>query len=404
MPRQIFDGIKVADFSWIGVGPVTIKYLADHGATVVHIESNTHPDGLRLGPPFKDRQMGINRSGFFANYNSSKYGVSLNLNHPKGQEVANRLIRWADVVAESFTAGTMARWGLDYNNVRQHNPDVIYYSTCQLGQTGPMAKQPGFGVQLAAYTGFYHISGWPDRDPAGPYGAYTDFINPRFRASAIIAALDYRRRTGKGQHIDLSQMEAGCMFIAPLIMDYFVTGRDEGRQGNRSQMAVPHNAYPCLGEDRWCVIAIHNDDQWKALCQVMGKPEWERDPRFYSFMARKDHEEELDQGISRWTRERAPEQVMEMFQAAGVPAGVVETCEDMFEDPQFNHRGYFVPLEHAEIGLHHYDGVAFQFSRTPGGPRFAAPCLGQHNEYVYREILGMSQEEYEALTKEGVFE
>jgi benzylsuccinate CoA-transferase BbsF subunit len=190
----VFDGLKVADFSWVGVGPITIKHLADHGATVIHVESATRPDVLRLNPPFRGGA-GINRSQFFANFNTSKYGVTLNLNHPKGQAVARRLVEWADVVAESYTPRAMKKWGLAYEDVRRINPAIVMISTCQQGQTGPHAAYAGYGNLAAATAGFFHLTGWPDREPAGPYGAYTDFINPHFAASALIAALDHWRRT-----------------------------------------------------------------------------------------------------------------------------------------------------------------------------------------------------------------
>ncbi|MBM3947043.1 MAG: CoA transferase, partial [SAR202 cluster bacterium] len=223
MPKAL-DGLKVADFCWVGVGPLTMKSLADNGATVVHIESHTRVETLRNGGPFKDRVPGVNRSGFFANFNSSKLGVSLNLNTAKGREVARRLIAWADVVGESFTPGTMKGWGLDYESVRQWKPDIIYYSTCQLGQTGPWASQPGYGTQLAALAGFYHLASWPGAEPAGPYGAYTDFISPRFGIVAVMAALEQRRRTGRGAHVDLSQLEAGTQFVGPYLMDWLNNG------------------------------------------------------------------------------------------------------------------------------------------------------------------------------------
>lgn len=403
MARQVLEGVKVADFSWVGVGPLSVKYLADHGATVVHIESTTHPETLRLAPPFRDNIPGINRSGFFANYNTSKYGVSLNLAHPKGREIARRLIMWADIVAESYTPGVMARWGLDYESVRRFKPEVIYLSTCQMGQTGPHAGHPGYGTALSALAGFYHITGWPDREPAGPYGAYTDFLNFRLGGIAILAALEYRRRTGRGQYIDLSQLEGALQFIAPLILDYTVNGRVAGRQGNRAPDAAPHGAYPCKGEDRWCVIAVYTDQQWEALREAMGDPPWARDERFQTLLGRKRHEEELDGHIAGWTRGKTPEEVMTLLQGRGVPAGVVERPEDLFNDPQLRHRGHFVVLHHSEIGPHSYDGIPFKLSKTPGRLRMPAPCLGEHNRFVYREFLGLTDAEIDALEAEGVF-
>ena len=399
----VFDGLKVVDFSWVATGPLCTKYLADHGATVVRVESATRPDIIRWTPPFRDGEPGLNRSARFANFNSSKLGMALNLGHPRGREVAWRLIQWADVVTESFTPGVMRRLGLDYERVCPSRPDIVYLSTSQLGQTGPWASHPGFGTQLAALSGFYYLSGWEDRDPAGPYGAYTDFINFRLAALSIISALDARRRTGRGQYIDLAQLEGGIQFLAPLVMDAFLGGEPPGRMGNRSATSAPHNAYPCRGEDRWCVIAVESDDQWCRLVEAMGSPAWATDPAWATLEGRKRSEDALDRHIASWTAQFDAVELMEHLQAADVPAGVVQTCEDMYRDPQLIHRGHFVVLEHAEIGPHAYDGVAFRLSRTPGGPRFAAPCLGQHTEHVCRELLGMSAEEFAALRDDGVF-
>ena len=401
MPEQIFEGIKVADFTWVGVGPITIKNLADHGATVVHIESHTHLDTLRMTPPFKDGVAGVNNSAFMADYNTSKYGVSLDVNKPKGVEIARKLILWADVVAESFSPRAMAKWGLDYETIRKLKPDIIYYSASQQGHGGPHSGFIGFGMMMASLSGYAHLTGWPDRDPATPYGAYTDFISPFFGSAALVAALDHRRKTGVGQHLDLSQLECGLQLIAPVQMDYVLNGNEMIRDGNRDPRAAPHNAYPCLGNDSWCAIAVFTDDEWTSLCMVMGKPDIVRDPRFSTLEARKANENELDRLIGEWTREREAQQVMETLQSVGVPAGVVLSAEGQFNDFQVKHRGFFHYLDHQVIGRHAYDGFSFDLSRTPG-TLTAAPTLGQHNEYVYKEILGMTDEQIGDLIAEGV--
>ena len=303
MPEQIFEGIKVADFTWVGVGPITIKNLADHGATVVHIESHTHLDTLRMTPPFKDGVAGVNNSAFMADYNTSKYGVSLDVNKPKGVEIARKLILWADVVAESFSPRAMAKWGLDYETIRKLKPDIIYYSASQQGHGGPHSGFIGFGMMMASLSGYAHLTGWPDRDPATPYGAYTDFISPFFGSAALVAALDHRRKTGVGQHLDLSQLECGLQLIAPVQMDYVLNGNEMIRDGNRDPRAAPHNAYPCLGNDSWCAIAVFTDEEWTSLCMVLNRPDIVRDPRFATLEARKANEDELDRLIGEWTRE-----------------------------------------------------------------------------------------------------
>ncbi|MEE9198206.1 MAG: CoA transferase [Dehalococcoidia bacterium] len=412
MAKQALGGLKVADFTWVGAGPITTKYLADHGATVVRVESLVKSDPLRLSSPFRDGESGINRSGFYSNYNTGKYSVALNLNCPKGVETARRLVLWADVVAENFTPGVMNRWGLGYARVRELRPDIIYFSTSQQGQTGPHSHHAGYGNHSASLAGFTHITGWPDRDAVMPYGAYTDFISPRYGVATILAALDYRRRTGKGQHIDLSQLEVGLQFLAPLLMDCAVNGRRFLRRGNRDPNASPHGAYPCRGEDRpsmssgdaWCVIAVFNDDQWRSLRQAMGDPPWASEPGYATLIGRKSHEGELDALIAEWTRQHTAEQVMERLQKVGVPAGVVRTSGDLFCDPQLRHRGHFVFLEHPEMGNHSYDGPSFKLSKTPGELRGPAPCLGEHTEFILRQFLGMDDEEIAGLAEAGALE
>ena len=401
MPEQIFEGIKVADFTWVGVGPITVKNLADHGATVVHIESHTHLDTLRMTPPFKDGVAGVNNSAFMADYNTSKCGVSLDVNKPKGVEIARKLILWADVVAESFSPRAMAKWGLDYETIRKLKPDIIYYSASQQGHGGPHSGFIGFGMMMASLSGYAHLTGWPDRDPATPYGAYTDFISPFFGSAALVAALDHRRKTGVGQHLDLSQLECGLQLIAPVQMDYVLNDHEMIRDGNRDPRAAPHNAYHCLGSDSWCAIAVFTDEEWTGLCMVLNRPDIVRDPRFATLEARKANEDELDRLIGEWTRERDAQDVMETLQSAGVPAGVVLSAEGQFNDLQVKHRGFFHYLDHQVIGRHAYDGFSFDLSRSPG-TLAAAPTLGQHNEYVYKEILGMTDEQIGDLIAEGV--
>jgi len=400
--RYAFEGIKIADFAWVGVGPITSKYLADHGATVIRIESHTRPDVLRLAPPWRDDQPGLDRSQFFASFNTSKYGITLDLSTPAAQDLAKKLVAWADVAVESFTPKAMRNWNLGYEQLREVNPELIMLSTCQQGQTGPHALYPGFGQLMASLAGYYHISGWPDRDPAPPYGAYTDFIAPRFAATVLMAVLDYRRRTGKGQFIDLAQYEASLHFLAPAILDYQVNGRQLGREGNRSFRSAPHGAYRCQGEDRWLALSVSNDVQWQGLLTTLGNPSWGADSRFATQAGRLEHRDELDRLVESWTVTQEAEAAADALQRAGVPAGVVQNCLDLHQDPRLEAWGMFQYLEHKEMGPSPYEGHQFHLSKTPGALRWAAPVMGQHNEYVFKEILGLSQDEIAKLTEEKV--
>jgi len=403
MGKQALADVKIADFGWVMVLPVTIKYLADHGAQVIRIESSSRVDMCRTAAPYKDNVPGVNRTPHFATVNNNKYGITLNLRHPKGLEVVKRIVAWADVVAEGFTPGTMDRLGLGYEQLRAIKPDIIMLSTCNLGQTGPYAGHPGLGPMLTPYTGVSELTGWPDREPSVPYGAYTDLTTPPFGAVALVAALDYRRRTGKGQYIDLSQYEVGIQYLLPTILDYTVNGRVQNRAGNQCAYAAPHGAYPCRGQDRWCAIAVFSDEEWQSLCQVMGNPAWTRDPRFGTLQGRKANEGELDRLLAAWTVNFTPEELMVTLQSQGVAAGVVENCEDLYNDPQLKYRRHYQELEHPEMGKHYYEAPSFKLSKTPAELRMPGPCLGQHNEYVCSQILGMSDKEFTDLVAAGAF-
>ena len=250
MSKKVFDGIKVAEFAWVGVGPQSSRYLSDHGATVVRIESHTSLDLMRGAGPFPENKPGVNRSMFFGKYNANKMSATLDLNHPRGREIALKFIEWADIVTESFRPATMKKWRLDYDSIRKIKPDIIYLSTSLQGQSGPFSRYGGPGELISAIGGFGEMSGWPERAPSPPYGAYSDYICPRFNATAMIAALDYRRRTGKGQFIEQSQFETSLHFLAPFMLDYDVNGRIARRMGNQHPYAAPHGVYSCQGEDR----------------------------------------------------------------------------------------------------------------------------------------------------------
>jgi benzylsuccinate CoA-transferase BbsF subunit len=402
--KRPLDGIKVLDFTATVLGPTVTRYLADHGATVIRVESMTHPETTRIATPYAGGVFSLNRSGYFATHNSGKLSLTLNMMKPKAVEVARRLVKWADVVIESFVPGVMVRWGLSYDEVSKIKPDIIMASTCLQGQTGPHSNHRGYGQMPSAMAGWFELTGWPDGEPVGPYSAYSDWIDWNYLLISILAALDYRSRTGKGQYIDQSQLESAIHFLSPAILDYNINGRIATRIGNRDPYAAPHGAYRCHGEDRWCVIAVTRDEEWHAFCRVIGNPDWAKERSFATLMARKENEDELDRLVEEWTINHSPEEVMNLMQAAGVPAGVVETAEDLFHDPQLEHRGHFVVLDHAEMGRHSVGTAVFRLSKCPNSPKFAAPLLGEHNEYVLKELLGISDEEIADLMAEGALE
>jgi benzylsuccinate CoA-transferase BbsF subunit len=402
MEKQALAGLKVLDFSWAVAGPMMTKYLADYGATVVRVESREHPCYLRTSGPFKDNIPGPDRTGYFAFFNANKYGMLLRLDHPKGMEVAKRLIAWSDVVAENFVPGTLIKLGLGYEQLKQIKPGIIMISSSGMGQTGPLAKIPIAGNWLVALSGFSWFSGWSGREAVQPFGPYTDFIAPRYGVIAILAALRCKRLTGAGQYIDLSQLEAGIQFIAPQMLDFTTNNKESGRIGNASHKAAPHGVYACL-DNRWCALSISTDEQWLAFCQVTGNPPWTRDPKFATLQDRKRNEDALNILVSEWTTHFTPGRVMQMMQEAGVPAGIVSNPKDLCEDPQLIYRNHFWTLKHGGIGNFDHLGEASILSETPAQARMPAPCLGEHTEYVCKQLLQISDEEFVELLNSGAF-
>jgi benzylsuccinate CoA-transferase BbsF subunit len=405
MKKRPFEGVNILDFTWTGTGPFTVNYLAFFGASVIKVESHRRPDALRALGPFKDGVPGPENSYFFSyTHVAKKYNISLNLSHPRGVEIVRKLVRsWANVVVDSYSAGALEKWGLDYENLKQIKPDIIMLRTCIHGHTGPLASHHGQGFVLTALSGFDAITGWPDRPPSGVYSAFTDYVAPQLNAIALMAALDRRRRTGQGQYIDQSQHEAVMQLISPLLLDYTANHRDVKTDGNHLAYASPHAVYRCQGDDRWCAIAVFTDKEWESCCRVIGIPELSEDPRFKTFADRKKNEAELDRLIEAWTNQYTSEEVMRLMQSSGVAAGIVSNGKDQAEDPQLNHYHFFESVEHPIMGnIPFCHGPCFRLSKTPY-ELGRATLIGEHNEYVYSEILGMSEEEMAKLDAEGIF-
>jgi benzylsuccinate CoA-transferase BbsF subunit len=424
LPMQ---GIRVTDFSWFGAGPYVTRLFAAYGAEVLRIESNTKIDGMRWQAP---RKPGItqtyNISGMYNNFNPGKLGITLNLNLAKGIEIAKKLVSVSDVVLDNFIPGAMAKWGLTYDELVKIKPDIIVVTMPVMGITGPYTMWRGFGTTIRTVAGIDYITGNPDRPPIGTgMAAFPDFTcNPYHAATAVLSALHYRNKTGKGQFIELAQFESTVCWTEASILDYTVNQRVQTGMRNRLPYAAPHGVYRCLGEDRkvdycampeseperrkkderWCAIAVFTDDEWKAFCNFIGSPLWTKDEKFATLRGRKENEDELDGLIEEWTLKRSPEEVMILMQKAGVAAGVVQDGEDLqTRDPQLKERGFYVYLDHPETGRIAHDGLTFALSATPGEIR-RAPLLGEHNEYVYREVLGFSEDEVNQLIMDGVLE
>ncbi len=394
---KVFEGIRIADFAWVGVGPLVSKYLADHGAEVIRIESSVRPEPLRRAPPFANDEPGLDNSGYYADFNSSKKCVSLNLQHPDGVKIAKRIVEHCDIVTESFTPKAMRGWGMTYEDLCEVRPDLIMISMPMYGLTGPWSMWQGYGHVLQAAAGISHLTAYPGEEPIGTGVAYTDFLVPHFAASALLAALDHRQRTGEGQNIDFGQMEAAIHATETMVLDYTVNGREQHALGAGHPDFRPYGTYRCAArgddDDRWIAITVTNDAELAALAEVAEESSWT------SLGA-----DALDTAIAEWTRSLQAEELMQQLQEAGVAAGVVQTPEDLRNDPQLEHREHYWMLDHPTMGHRAYDGPSFRLSETPAELTKAAPLLGEDNEYVYKDIVGMSDDEYVEHLVSGAFD
>jgi crotonobetainyl-CoA:carnitine CoA-transferase CaiB-like acyl-CoA transferase len=401
---QALAGLKVLEFGGYAAGPHIGKVLGNFGASTIHIESRERPDGFRIQyPPFKDNRPGYNRSGCFAFFNDSKYSVTVDLKKGPGVELAHRMAQWCDLVIENMRPGIMDRLGLGFATLTARNPRLVMLSTCNMGQTGPRADQPGFGSQLSALAGLCGVTGVADGPPMLLYGPYIDYIASLLGASAAMAAVFRARKSGRGALIDLSQYECGLMFMAAALHDYFATGRVAQRCGNDDPIACPHGAYPCA-QGEWVALSCWLDAEFAALAKAMGKGALADDARFASLVARRENKEAIDLLIAGWTQERGGEEAAECLQAAGVAAYPVVTMSGLFSDPQLAARGQFRVRRHAEMGDHAYCFPGFDLADAPGDIVGPAPCVGADNAFVFRDLVGLSEAEYESYRQQGVFD
>lgn len=400
-PAGIFAGLKILELGAGAAGPVATRYFADQGATVVRVESGVRPDFLRLLHFRPGDPHGLNGGPMFVLMNPNKLSVSVNLSKPEGVAVVERLVRWADVVSENFSPRAMAKWGLSYERLRELKPDLIMVSSCLFGQTGPQRMYPGFGGQGSAIAGFNHLAGWPDREAVGPAGTITDSLSPRYVALLIAAALFHRERTGEGQYIDVSQIETGVYSLSEAIVRASARGEVMTRRGNRAEDAAPHGIYPGAGEDRWIAIAVFSDAEWGRLCEALGAPGLAGDPRFATLADRLANEDALDAALAERTRACEPFALMHRLQAAGVEAGVVQTCADLLEDPQLAHREHFVRLRHRHLGELAFEHYGIRFSQGARRLETPGPDLGEHNLRVLTDV-GYREDEIRSLAEAGV--
>jgi crotonobetainyl-CoA:carnitine CoA-transferase CaiB-like acyl-CoA transferase len=417
--RGPLAGVRITDFCWMGVGAVATRLLADFGAEVIRIEDRNRLDMPRRLPLYKggevrsygeeDVSPDPDKGGMFNNYNRNKLGITLNMRSERGREIAEQFIRTSDALTENFAPGVMERWGLTDEHVRALQPEIIYARMSGYGHSGPHAEYRSYGPVVQAVSGLSHVSGLPGREPSGWGLSYMDNQAAYYNSSALLMALLAKGRTGRGTDIDVSAVEAGVELLGPVLLDVAVNGRGTRRPdfpaGNRLEHppAAPHGVYPCRGDDRWVAIAVFDDAEWKALVGVLGEPEWAADPRFETLAARVANQDDLDAHLGAWTAERDRHEVMAALQAVGVRAGAVQDAEDVNEhDPQMAHRDAFFELDHPVIGPARFEGVPFTATQFGADHWRSAPLLGEDNQYVYGEILGIESDEIAELAATGV--
>ena len=346
----------------------------------------------------------LNNAGYFNTWNRNKLGITLNMIFPEAKELVLKLVEISDVVVENFTPRVMANWGLNYETLKEVRPDIIMVSLSGMGQTGPWRDSVALGPTVQALSGLTCLTSFNKENPVGMGYSYADSISGLFAAMVILAALEHRAKTGEGKYIDISEYEAMCSLLGPAILDYSVNQNLVLPQGNASEyvQASPHGCYRCLGTDRWCVIAVFNDDEWNALCYIMGKPQWTKLERFSTLSQRLEHTLELNDLIEQWTVNYAPEDVMKMLQGVGVPAAVVNNAADMINDPQLKSRGFFTQLHHPVLGDTYCDSNPIRLSKTPAQLWRAAPVLGEDNRYVYQDLIGLDEQQYSQYIEKGI--
>ncbi|MFQ5699993.1 MAG: CaiB/BaiF CoA transferase family protein, partial [Myxococcota bacterium] len=392
-------GVRILDFMWVMAGPHATRVLADYGATVVKVESQSPMDLVRVLPPFYEGRPGPESSAAFGSLNAGKWSLSLDLRHPDARDVVLDLVRWADVVSESFSPGTMKRLGLDYDTLRQARPELIMLSTCLFGRTGPLSSMAGYGTMGAAIAGLVQPTGWPDRRPCGPFGPYTDWLAPRFTVPVLLAALDYRRRTGLGQYVDQAQVESALHFMSPALLDLQANGRVIDRVANRSSEMAPHGVFPSAGDDEWVAIAVRDDADWERLCVALAGTHLPSDARFASLEGRLAHASKLEARIADWTRTREASEAERILQAARVPAHAVVHGDRAADEPQLD--GHFIEAAHAIRGRALVESSRYRLSRSAARVERAGPTIGQDTEAVLRELLGYGEARIASLRASG---
>jgi benzylsuccinate CoA-transferase BbsF subunit len=391
--------------------------VADMGAEVIKVESRNRIDYGRIGGAASSKELllktpealvaaapeRLELNPVFHLLNRGKLGITVDFTKPKGAELLRELIKRSDVVTDNFTPGVLDKYGLGYESLAKIKQDIIVVSLCFAGHTGPLKGTRGYAPIITALSGLDSVVGYTDESvPCGPNFAYGDHVAAMHGALAILVALIHRNSTGEGQYIDISEWEATTSLLGEPLMEYVMNGRIPGPTGNRDSIMAPHGYYPCKGEGQWVSIAVKTDEEWRNLCQALGNPPWTEDDRFSDRYSRLLNQDALDKLVGQWTANYSPGEVTEILQRAGVAAAPFLISKEQYHDPHFKERGIFVEVNHPKSGREVFYGIPCKLSDTPGEVRASGPLLGQHNEYVFKELLGLSQGDFEHLVEEKI--
>lgn len=396
--ENILSELRVLDFTRVLSGPYATRILADFGAEVIKVQSKKI-EGTE--PVFK---------GYFDTWNRNKRSILLDMSHPEAREIALKLVAICDVVIENFSPRVMLNWGMDFQKLKEVRPNIIMLSMSGMGQTGPWKNHVAFGPTVQSLGGLTYLTSFEEDSPLGSGYALADHISGLYGAFAILAALEHRDRTGQGQYIDLSQYEVVSSQIGPALLDILTNNHDLRPCGNQPDylMAAPHGCYQCLGEDQWCVIGVFNEVEWQALIHALGNPSWAYDSKYSTLARRKDHFNELDEELDKWTSRHTAQEVVELLQNAGVPAGVVQNAEELANDPHLLERNFFVQIQHPSLGKTISDRSPIKFIPDSSTDPYSemdlksSPLLGEGNQYVYMDLLGLTEQEYISYIQKGI--
>ncbi|HEX7475746.1 MAG TPA: CoA transferase [Dehalococcoidales bacterium] len=408
MQKLPLSGIRVLDFCQMWAGPHATEWLSVMGAEVIKVETNLRIDYMRtVGAPQGLAGTGPNVGSAFATLNWGKKSIALNMTKPEAQELAKKLIKICDVVAENFGGGVLERWGLSYAEMKKIKPDIIYYAGSGYGRNGPFKERPAYAEIVDAYSGATYVNGYYKGDPAVVgVSPWTDSAQAMHGSFAILTAVYHHVITGEGQYIDAAMIEGSANFLGELVMGNIINGTIGERVGNRSPFMAPHGCYPCKmtkDEAEWVAIAVSNQKEWKALCKVMGNPDWTKRAEFSDELSRWNNQERLEEHLKVWTRQLGSYEIAEMLQKVGIPAAASLSTKQCTHDQHLAAREFFIRTEHPVLGKVTLTGLPFKFSDSPQGNYARAPLLGEDNEYVFGKLLGLSEEEIKQLTDEKVF-